>query len=238
MKILDFIKKHKILSLFISVFVIHAFFVIVMNNFNLQPFFSGGDDVMYNRSAVEISQEFSKGNFSLESIKILYPDVYLLHFYPILIGVVYTIFSPNIIFGELFNAILCAMVSLFVYWIIIELNGSVRKAFVTGFIVSLYPSLALDGALLLKDALTACLALSILLLIIKLIKCFDFWQFALLYLLLIPIINLRFYLGYALMSTFIFCWFLFHKNIKFKKRILYTIIINLNLYLVDFFMSC
>ena len=224
-----FAKEHRIFMLFLAAFAVHAIAVLIMYAANLQSFFSGGDDVIYNKTAIVISQQFLKGNFLLKGITVAsttsFFGIYFPALFPILIAIIYTIFPANMITGALFNALLCAIISVVVYLIVVELGGSSNKAFITGFITALYPSLILNSALLLKDSLVILLCIASLLLTIKLIKKFSIWQFILLYLFLIPIINIRFYLGYAIMISFIICWFSFCKSIEFKKRIFYIIAI-------------
>lgn len=221
----NILKEHKILSLFLIALVLHivAVFAIYFNN--VSSFFSSGlgDYIIYDKSAVIISEQFKNGNFSIDKIGELYPDIYLSHFYPIVVATIYTLFGPNVIFGELLNAFFCALISVFVYLIIMEIGGNWKWAFIVGLIIAVYPSLILNGSLLLKDALQICLTMAALLFAVRIIKNFNIRDFLIFYTLLFPLTNLRFYCGYAVMLAFGICWVFFAKNIDIKKRIIYAI---------------
>jgi len=223
----NILKEHKLLSLFIIVFVLHVVAVLVIHFNNVSSFFSSGlgDYMIYDRSAVIISEQFKSGNFSIDKIEELYPDIYLNHFYPIVIAAVYTLFGPNILFGELLNAFFCALISVFAYLIVVKLGGSWKWAFVVALIIAVYPSLVLNGSLLLKDALQVCLTMAALLFAVKLIQNFNIRDFLIFYALLFPLTNLRFYCGYAVMLAFGICWVFFAKSVDIKKRVIYAVII-------------
>jgi hypothetical protein len=224
-----FTKSFMKTKIFLITSLVHVAAVVFFNVTHFQLFFCSTaapcDYVLYNKSAIEISEQFRLGNFLLKGITKMYPDIFITHIYPFLVAAIYTIFSPNIILGEIFNAFLCGLVCLLVYLVVIEIGGTEKGAFISGLIVSFYPSLILNGSLLLKDALEVCLSIAVLLMMIRLIKKFSFREFGFFCLLLIPTINLRFYLGYALMTTFIICWPVFCKNINLKKRIIYMVAI-------------
>jgi hypothetical protein len=224
---IDYFKKHKLVTLFLFAFLVHLLAVLFVHFSGMQAALGGTDYIYYQKSAVEISQQFRLGDFSLAKIKEIYPDVYLNHIYPVVVAVLYAVSYPSLILGEMFNAFLCALISVFIYLIMIEIKKSENWAFIIGLIASLYPSLVFNGSLLLKDALTTLLAASLLFYIIRLTKNFSVWQFIIFYILLIPTINLRFYLGYAIILTFIICWFLFYKSFSFKKRFVYILVIIL-----------
>ena len=223
----NFIEEHKISSLFLIVLLMHIVSVFIIHSINMSSFLSNGigDYTTYHKSAVEISNQFRQANFSLDRIKELHPDAYLSHIYPIVIASAYTLLWPNILVGELLNAFFCALISVFAYLIIIELGKEWKWAFIVGLIIAIYPSLVLNGSLLLKDALQVCLTMAALLFAVKIIKNFNIRDFLIFYALLFPLTNLRFYCGYAVMLAFGICWVFFAKNIDVKKRIVYAIII-------------
>lgn len=223
----NILKEHKLLSLFLIVFVLHITAVLAIHFNNVSSFFSGGigDYMIYDKSATVIAEQFGQGNFSIKKIQNLYPDIYLSHFYPITLAVVYIVFGHHILIGELLNAVFCALISVFAYLIVIKLGGNWKWAFVVGIITGIYPSLVLNGSLLLKDALQICLTMAALLLAIKLIQNFNVRDFLIFYALLFPLTNLRFYCGYAVMLAFGICWLFFAKRIDLKKRIVYAVII-------------
>lgn len=223
----NILKEHKLLSLFIIVFVLHIIAVLAIHFNNVSSFFSGGigDYIIYDKSATVVAEQFRQGNFSIKKIQSLYPDIYLNHFYPVILAVAYTVFGPHVLIGELLNAVFCALISVFVYLIVLKLGGGWKWAFAVGIITAVYPSLVLNGSLLLKDALQVCLTTAALLLAIKLIQNFNIRDFLIFYILLFPLTNLRFYCGYAVMLAFGICWVFFAKSIDIKKRIIYAVII-------------
>jgi hypothetical protein len=219
-------KKYKLLSLFLIALFFHLIALTLVNCLDISSKLGGvSDSILYHKSASIIAEQFRQGNFSIENIKSLYPNVYLYHSYTIIIAVIYAVFGSNILIGELLNVFFCALISVFVYLIIIELGGQKDKwAFLTGIIVAVYPSLALNGSLLLKDALQVCLTMAALFFAIKVIKNFNIRDFLIFYALLFPLTNLRFYCGYAVMLAFGICWLLFAKSINIKKRVIYMIV--------------
>jgi len=90
--------------------------------------------------------------------------------------------------------------------------------------VAIYPSYVFFGSLLLKDGLVVSLVLTGLFLTLKLIKNFFWRNFLIFYIVLGAVIHFRFYVGYALLFTFILCWLLLCK-LNLKKKLIYGIII-------------
>jgi len=220
----NILKAHKILSLFLIVFALHITLVFFINYFDISSKLGGeSDSIIYHKSATELSGQFRQGNFSIKNIKGLFPDIYWGHIYPIVVATLYTLFGPNVFFGQLLNAFFCALISVFAYLIIMEIGGDWKWAFIIGIITAVYPSLILNGSLLLKDALQICLTMVSLLFAIRLIKKFSIRDFLIFYALLFPLTNLRFYCGYAVMLAFGICWVFFAKSMDIKKRIIYAI---------------
>jgi hypothetical protein len=185
---------------------------------HFQPFSGGyGDYVVYQEQAQEIAQRVRQGNFSLEWLSIS-------HYYPVIIGYIYTLTLPEMLIGQLFGVWLAAVSVLLTYLIVLEIGGSKKWAFLIGLIVCLYPSYAFYGSLLLKDTLVVPLVLAGLLLTIKLIKNFFWRNFLIFYIVLGAVIHFRFYVGYALLFTFILCWLLLYK-LNLKKKFIYGMII-------------
>jgi len=119
--------------------------------------------------------------------------------------------------GQLFGVWLAIISSVLTYFIVIEIGGSKKWAFLTGLIVAIYPSYLFFGSLLLKDTLVIPLLLAGLLLTLKLIKNFSWRNFVFFYIILGFVIHFRFYVGYALLFTFIPCWLLLGK-LQLKKK--------------------
>ena len=90
------------------------------------------------------------------------------HYYPVVIGIIYTFTLPEMIIGQLFGVWLAAISALFVFLIVREIGGNKKIAFLIGILASIYPSYLFYGSLLLKDTLVTPLVLFGLLLILKL----------------------------------------------------------------------
>ena len=215
----------EIYTLFFIVFLLHIAAALFIYYAHFQPFADGsGDFVEYNYNAQKVAERLNAGNFSLAGLQgLYYPITSSSQYFAVLIGYIYAFTIPNMLIGQLFNAWLAALIALLSYLIVIEISGSKNGAFLVGIIVALYPSLLFFGSLLLKDALIAFLSLCGVLLIIKLIKNFRYSIFALFYLLSGAVLHFRFYIGYAVIFTFLICWSLF-SNLNFKKRIIYILL--------------
>jgi hypothetical protein len=129
---------------------------------------------------------------------------------------------PKMIVGQLFVAWLAALAVLFLYYIIVEVGGSRASAFIIGFMVNGYASYLYYGSLLLKDTVVIPLALLGLLIIIKIVKRFSWLSFLLFFATVTALIHFRFYIGFALLFSFIFSWFVL-SAFNVKKRMIYGI---------------
>lgn len=212
-------KQKKFLSgLFLIAFSLHVLVTFFVYYANFQPFSGGyGDYVVYQQQAQEISERVQQRNFSLQGIVTG-------HYYPIVVGYLYAFTAPNMLLGQLFNAWLVALIVIFIYLIVREIGGSEKEGFLAGLMAAFYPSLSFYGSLLLKDALVVLSCAIGLLLTIKIIKRFSWLNFFIFFIVLTGLINLRFYIGYALMFGFMVSWFL-ASTFNLKKRIIYGIII-------------
>lgn len=213
------IKDQELYIIFLITLLIHLAAVLFIYYTEFKPFGGGADYDGYNQTAIEIAQRFKQGNFSLQGLR-------LNHYFPLLIGIIYVFTLPEMIVGQLFTIWLAALSVLFTYLIVREINGSKKWAFLIGLIVSVYPSYLYFGSLLLKDTLIIPLVLSALFLFIKMMKNFSWQNFLIFYIILTGIIHLRFYIGYALLFSFILCWFLI-STLNLKKRVIYGVIIVL-----------
>jgi len=212
------IGSKNIYLLFFIAFLIHLSVVLFIYYSNFQPFGGNyGDYILCQQQAEEIAQRVSQGNFSLGGLSIS-------HYYPVVIGYIYALTLPEMLIGQLFSVWLAAISVILVYLIIIKIEGSKKSAFLIGLITAIYPSYLLFGSLLLKDSLVIPLVLAGLLLTLKLIKNFSWKNFIIFYLTLGVLIHFRFYVAYALLFTFIFCWLLLSK-FNFKKKFNYGIVI-------------
>ena len=211
--------------LFLITLLIHLGVVLFIHYAHFQPFSGGvGDYMTYNKEAQEISQGLRQGTLSLREVIFNSPVLQVTNYYPAVVGLIYRLTLPEVIIGELFNAWLVALSVLFVFLIVQEVTNSKKRAFLIGLIVNIYPSYVFYGSLLLKEALFICLTLAGLFLVLKLIKNFSWTNFLIFYIVLIVTTNLRFYISYVLIFTFIFCWLLI-SNLNLRKKVIYAIII-------------
>ncbi len=215
----------KLFLLFSIVFLIHLLAVLFIYYARFQPFGDGGGDYdWYNNSAIAMAGRLHNLDFSLgDSFK-------WGHYYPIIVGYIYALTIPSMLLGQIFNAWLSALIVVLVYLIIIELKGSEKGALLTSFAVSLYPSFIFYGSLLLKDTSVIFLSIAGLFLVIKILKDFSWTKFIIFYLVLAFLLNFRFYIGYALIFSFLISFFLF-SNLKPKERIFSGLVI---LFLIGF----
>ncbi len=193
-------KRDKILFLlFLTTLFIHLIAVLFIHYAHFQPFGSGsyGDYILYQQQAQEIAQRIHRADFSLQGLGIG-------HYYPVIIGYIYALTLPEMIIGQLFNVWLSGISVILVYLMVREIGGSKNWAFLTGLIVSIYPSYLFYGSLLLKDGLVVLFALAGLLFLLKLIKNFSLRNFIIFFIILTGLISFRFYIGYVLLFTFIF----------------------------------
>jgi hypothetical protein len=217
-------KNKRIYILFLIVLAIHLSFTLFMHYTNFQPFSSGmGDYLTYQKSAINFSNNFKRGNFSLEDITLASPGLYAGHYYPAIVGAVYALTLPEVVIGLMVNVWLVALTVVFVYLIILEIGAAEKKAFIVGLITAVYPSYLFNSGLLLKDPFEIFFTILSLLFLVKTVKKFSWLNFAVFYLATLCATHFRFYIGFALIATFILSWFLFSK-INFKKRAIYGVI--------------
>jgi 4-amino-4-deoxy-L-arabinose transferase-like glycosyltransferase len=218
-----FLVKVKVMNkglflLFSLIFLFHIIIVLFVYYANFQPFGNGlGDFVGYDQNAKIIYSRLHNGDFSVGGLESTS------HYYAVLLGYIYFFTAPSMLIGQLFNAWLSALISVLAYFIVIEIFGKNKYALLVGVIVALYPSLLFFGSLLLKDALITFLSLVAVLLIIKLIKNFSYGFFAIFYLISGLIFHFRFYIGFAVIFTFVISWLIFY-NFDIKKKFIYVLI--------------
>ncbi len=214
------IKDQNIYMVFLIGLAIHLGFVLFIYYVGFKPFGGGADFDLYDKIATEIAHRFSHGNFSLNGL-------YTEHFYPVLIGVLYMVTMPSRLIGQFFTAWLAALSITLIYVIVLEIGGTKKTAFLASILVSIYPSYLFFGSVLLKDTLVIPLVLAGIWLTLKMARHFSWITFVLFFMVLTPLINLRFYIGYALMAGLICSWpLLAAMNVK-KKMIYWFVIIFL-----------
>ena len=195
----------KVWLLFLIVGIVHLVIVLFISYAEFRPSGGGADFENYNRSAIEIAQRFKVGNFSLEG-------VYSTHYFPVLIGLIYMVTAPEMIVGQTFSAWLAAFSAVLTYFLVLEIGGSKKSAFLAGLGMCFYPSYLYFGSLLLKDTIVIPLVLLALILAIQLMKKFEGVRFLLFFLILTTLLHLRFYIGFAVMFSFIIFWFILSKE--------------------------
>lgn len=206
------LRDKELYAIFLLVFLVHLSAVLFIYFTNFHPFGGGADFEGYNQSAIEIAQRFRQGNLSIKGVP-------LLHYFPVLIGAVYAITSPQMIVGQLFTVWLAAFSIMLLYLLMVEIGASKKAAFLIGIIASFYPSYLYFGSLLLKDTVVIPLVLSGILLSVKMVKNFSTLKFLLFFVILTGAIHLRFYVGFALMFSFLISWFVI-SNYEWKERII------------------
>lgn len=211
------VKDKEIYTIFLLATIVHLGAVLFIYYGDFKPFGGGADFQSYDKIATEIAHRFQLGNFSLDG---LYTD----HFFPILIGILYMFVLPSMIVGQLFTVWLAAVSILLVYLIVLEIGGTKKIAFLTSIIIIFYPSYLYFGSVLLKDTIVIPLALVGVLLMLKMVKNFSWIKFLLFFVILTCLINLRFYIGYALMFAFIISW-PFLSRLSIKEKIICQLVI-------------
>ena len=216
----------KLFYLVLLVFIIRFVVVLFAHYSDLPMFKGGGDFVLYDQQAHQIANLMHE-NFSFENFN---PNYYIKKgvaigiYYPVIVGFIYRFIFPDMFVGQMFNAWIVTISAILIYFLVLELGGSKNSAFWVGFLSTLYPSYLYYGTLLLKEAIFIMLCMFGLLLSLKLLRNFKWSIFCILYLTLIGLVNLRFYVAYALMIGFVLSWFLFGK-MDIKKRIIWGILI-------------
>lgn len=217
------VKVKKIYLLFLIVILIHFVAMVLIYYNNFYPFGGGaGDQTKYHQMATELSERFRHGDFSIKGFDKIYPDLYIPHFYPVLLAVLYALTIPSIIIGESLNVWLIALSILFLYLLVKEIGSSDKNAFLIGLAASIYPSYLYFGSLLLRDAMVVCFSVISLFLIIKIVKKFSWPVFIFLLLALGITLHFRFYIGASLLIALFASWPVI--NLDKKKKIIYGLI--------------
>lgn len=211
------IRNKELYLILVIAVLLHLLSVLFIHYTEFRPVGGGADYEGYNNNAVEVAKRFSKGNFSLEGL-------YTNHYFAVFVGIIYLITGPETISVQLFLVWLAMVSVLLSYFLVIELGGSEKSAFLAGLITSFYPSYLYFGSLLLKDTLVVPLALVGLLLSLKIMKNFSGLNFLMFFIVLAGLIHFRFYIGLALLFSFIICWFIISSK-RIWERIIYGLAI-------------
>jgi 4-amino-4-deoxy-L-arabinose transferase-like glycosyltransferase len=220
------LRNKTLFRLLIIALIIHLGVVLFIYYFDFQPLSQGvGGFRNCNLIAQSLAKNFRQGNFSFQGVPFYENNYVPYDHYGLIIGLVYTFTSPEMLIGQIFGVWLAVLATIFVYLIIRELGASRKWAFLIGLIVNFYPSYLFYSSLLLKDGLVVVLALAGLLFSLKLIKNFSWRYFLIFYLISGLLIHFRIYIGYALFFTFIVSWALLSRLKPLKKKLGYLIVI-------------
>lgn len=208
----------RILLIFFIAFIIHGAFVLFLYYSHFQPFGDGGGDYDgYHAMAKEISLKLHKFDFSLgEALK-------WGHIYPVIMGYIYALTIPDMFIGQIFNTWIVGLVAILSYLLAFEITGDKKGSFFVGIISIFYPSLLFYGSLMLKDAMVVLFLMLGALMFIRLLKEFSWKDFIYLYLSAAVLFNFRFYIGYALILSFMFFGFIF-SEMKIRQRLFRVLI--------------
>ncbi len=203
--------KKELLLLILIGLLIHVAVALLISIPGVNLVGGGADYQGYHTMAKELAGRTWVGNFSLEGVRGG-------HDFTLVVGAVYSLFYPDMLVGNVLIIWFFCLSLIFSYLLIVEMGGSPKVAFGAGILISLYPSYLYFGSLLLKDTLIVPLVLLALLLCVKMFKSFSWWKFWVFFFILTAIIHLRFYIGYAVMFSFLAGWFIVS---GFPKKFLY-----------------
>ncbi|MFH1584676.1 MAG: hypothetical protein ABIB12_00925 [Patescibacteria group bacterium] len=198
-----------LLFLFVGALAFHGAVVLFLHYTGFQPF-TGGDYGIYHASAQEVAARLHQGVFSLEGIP-------LPHYYPVIIGVFYALFTPSMVVGQMFNAWLASFVVVLLYFLARETGASRAWAVVVGLLGMAYPSFVFFGDLLLKEHVVTLLVLAGLLLVLRILKHFSWWKILFLFALAIFMVHFRVYVGLIFIGVFLLSWMLL-AQMPLRKR--------------------
>lgn len=215
------IRQREVYLLFTFVLVSHAAFVLFVHYTGFQPFGTGGGDfIRYDAVGKEVAERVRVLNFSLEGI-------WKPHYFPVMVGYLYAVVAPAMVVGQMFLVWTAALSVLVLYFLVVEIGGSRIWAFLAAGIASIYPSFLFFTSYLLKDGLVILLVLLSLFILVKLLKRFSWKKYAVLFLLALPLANLRseFYDVFAI--SFFISWFAFSKMQASRRVVLGIVLFSL-----------
>lgn len=209
--------QREVYLLFALALVSHAAFALFVHYAEFQPFGGGpegGDFARYSAAAKEIAERVRAGNFSLSGVE----GIPGLTYFPAIIGYVYALVTPAMVVGQLFLVWAAALAVLVVYFLAQELGASRPWAFLVGALGNVYPSFVFFTSYMMKEALVVLFALLSLLLLLRIIKQFSWQTYALLFLVAIPLANLRSEVYDAVAITFFISWLVFAR-MQVRRRV-------------------
>ncbi|OHA65122.1 MAG: hypothetical protein A3D64_01450 [Candidatus Wildermuthbacteria bacterium RIFCSPHIGHO2_02_FULL_49_9] len=225
------VRRREVYFLLVFVVVSHAVFTLFVHYAGFQPFGTGGGDfIRYNMAAQEVAENLRAGTFSLEQARIgnfleLEPEeIWVPHYFPLILGYVYALVTPAMVVGQLFMVWLAALAVLTLYFLTLEVGATRLWAFLVALLGSFYPSFFFLTSYVLKEALIILLALLSLLLLLKLLKRFSWGNYILLFLIAIPLANLRSEIYDIFAVTFFVFWFGVAR-MEWRRRVLVGVVI-------------
>lgn len=210
------IDNKNIYILYTVIFLTHFAAVLFLYLTEMKALGGGADFDGYHQNAIEIANRFSHFNFSLEGL-------FTLHYFPVVIGVIYIFTLPVVIVGQMFVVWLACISIVLLYFLCLEIGASKKISFLVSLLLAIYPSYLYFGNVLLKDTIIIPIAISAMLVLIKVCKNFSWQKFILFFVLLTLLTHFRFYIGLAMLITFLISWILV-SNKSMKVRVKYGII--------------
>ncbi len=201
-KIKNFFSKKEVRIFFITL-GLHILAVIFFALVQFGFLSNVGDHLFYFDSGKQISDLIRHGSYH-------WGDVYPHHWYPLFLGIVFTIFGKSIIFGTLINAFLASVSAVLFYRILRESSVSEKIAYYGSLIVlSGYASYMYHSSMLLKEAWIVALLLGIAYASIRLAsgKGNRIILFGVILIMFILLRSLRFFIGFAAIIGVLTNWF-------------------------------
>lgn len=217
--------NHTLRNLLLISLFLHLAAAVFIYSARVYPFGGGeGDQLFYHRAALQISENFREGDFSLSHIKEELAKESMDQSYPVFVALFYTITGPNKIVGQFVSLgfFLLSLVAL--YFVMKELGIAETWRFRVGIIASLYPSYLYFSSMLLKESMVVFLFLLALLFSLKLMKNFSWKLITLLFIVFFLLFHFRFYVGAAALGGIVVS-FLFSQSLTLKKKIAYGFIL-------------
>lgn len=215
----------QVATLFFIVTFIYLGATLAIHYTNFYPLGGGeGDQREYHQAAVDISNDFRHGNFSLKSITTHLQENHSVSSYPVFIAVLYSLTTPDKLVGKMLGVWLVGLSALLLYALSLEFGVSKRFGFWVGISPIFYPSYLYWGSLMLRESIVVLLVLLSCLLMMKIQKHFSFALFLLFYFALGALIHFRFYPGLVVLFVFPLSLF-FLSFLTWKKKLQYGLFI-------------
>lgn len=204
-------------QLFFITFFVHLFFALllyyIIYHTPFRPLGGGSDFDLYQNNALVFADRLKSGIFSTKG---LFTD----HYFGIIIGIIYFLTAIHPVVGQLLTVWCAVLSAILMYTLMLEIGSSKKQAFFVALLLSAYPSYLFFGSVLLKEIFVIPLVLAGLLVSVQIFKKFSAIKFLTFFFIVSGVIHFRFYIGLALLFTFIISWFLISNSKKEDKVIL------------------